>query len=87
VNDAAACVEQASRLGAGVAIASQQLPDGDEMAIILDPEAISAGLLETAVINFLQDVRRSIRPRAATLFPLTTRAERHILVTRMHSAE
>jgi predicted enzyme related to lactoylglutathione lyase len=47
VEDVKATVEQATQLGANVVIPPQTLPDGDEMALILDPEGIPFGLTKT----------------------------------------
>ncbi len=46
VEDLKATVEQAVQLGARVIIPPQKLPDGDEMAMVLDPEGISFGLVK-----------------------------------------
>lgn len=44
VDDVPAHVERARALGAHVVTPPQVLPDGDEMAMILDPEGIPMGL-------------------------------------------
>lgn len=44
VENVTASVEHATSLGAGVIIPPQKLPDGDEMAMILDPEGVPVGL-------------------------------------------
>ena len=44
VEDVKSAVEQATQLGANVIIPPQTLPDGDEMAVVLDPEGITFGL-------------------------------------------
>jgi uncharacterized protein len=44
VDDVAACVARATRLGASVIVPPSELPDGDAMAIILDPAGLSFGL-------------------------------------------
>ena len=44
VEDVAMTVSKASALGAAVIIAPQRLPDGDELAILHDPEGIAFGL-------------------------------------------
>lgn len=44
VDDVGASVAQAEELGAKVVVPPQTLPDGDEMAIILDPQGIPFGL-------------------------------------------
>src|SRR5262245_38678215 len=41
VDDVAAAVSQACQLGAGVIIPPQKLPEGDEMAVIRDPEGLA----------------------------------------------
>src|SRR5262245_3135014 len=46
VEDVSASVEIAKSEGANVIIPPQKLPDGDEMAIILDPEGIPFGLFK-----------------------------------------
>ncbi len=46
VEDVQAAVEQSAQLGGNVIIQPQTLPDGDEMAVILDPEGISFGLFK-----------------------------------------
>ena len=46
VEDVSAAVDQATQLGGKVLIQPQTLPDGDEMAMILDPEGISFGLFK-----------------------------------------
>jgi len=48
VDDIAAYVAKASVLGAKVLIPPQTLPEGDQMAILLDPEGMSVGLHQTA---------------------------------------
>ena len=50
VEDVKATVEQAVQMGAKVIIPPQTLPDGDEMAMVLDPEGICFGVtkLKTA---------------------------------------
>ena len=44
VDDVAARVKEATSLGATVIIPPQKLPDGDEMAILNDPEGIPFGV-------------------------------------------
>jgi len=44
VDDVPEYVEKATALGASVIMPHQKLPDGDEMAVILDPEGIPIGL-------------------------------------------
>ena len=44
VDDVAAHVESCRNLGGSVVMGPQVLPDGDEMAIIIDPEGIPVGL-------------------------------------------
>jgi uncharacterized protein len=48
VDDVAAYVEKAKLEGANIIIPPQKLPDGDEMAVILDPEGIPLGLFKPA---------------------------------------
>ncbi len=47
VEDVKSTVQQATQLGANIIIPPQTLPDGDEMAMVLDPEGISFGLAKT----------------------------------------
>ncbi len=47
VEDVKTTVEQATKLGANVIVPPQTLPDGDEMALVLDPEGICFGLSKT----------------------------------------
>jgi predicted enzyme related to lactoylglutathione lyase len=49
VDDVAAYVQQAASLGARVLVPPQKLPDGNEMAILQDPEGISFGICQMAV--------------------------------------
>lgn len=44
VEDVQACIREATRLGASVIVPPQRLPDGDEVAILKDPEGIPFGL-------------------------------------------
>jgi len=46
VSDVAGYVTKAKELGANVIIPPSKLPDGDEMAVILDPEGLSLGLVK-----------------------------------------
>ncbi len=48
VDDVDAYVAKATKLGGSVVIPRQQLPDGDEMAVILDVEGIPVGLFKPA---------------------------------------
>src|SRR3974390_135055 len=48
VDDVGAYVAKATKLGAQVIIPPQKLPDGDEMAVILDVEGIPVGLFKPA---------------------------------------
>jgi len=48
VDDVAVSVEKATGMGASVIVPPQQLPDGDEMAIVLDPEGIPFAVFKTA---------------------------------------
>jgi uncharacterized protein len=47
VTDVAASVAQAEQLGGQVVIPPQVLPGGDEMAVVLDTEGLSLGLMKT----------------------------------------
>jgi predicted enzyme related to lactoylglutathione lyase len=49
VGDVAACVAQAEQLGGQVVIPPQVLPGGDEMAVVLDTEGLSLGLMKANV--------------------------------------
>ena len=46
VDDVAAAVGQVEKLGGQVVIPPQVLPDGDQLAIVLDTEGLSFGLLQ-----------------------------------------
>jgi uncharacterized protein len=48
VEDVTKFVNKAQTIGAKVIIPPQKLPDGDEMAVILDPEGIAVGLFKPA---------------------------------------
>jgi uncharacterized protein len=48
VQDIAADVEKAKELGATVLIPPQRLPQGDQLAILRDPEGMSFGLMQRA---------------------------------------
>ena len=48
VDDVAAYVRKSTQLGGKVIIPPQKLPDGDEMAVILDLEGIPVGLFKPA---------------------------------------
>ena len=48
VDDVGAYLDKATGFGANVIIPLQKLPDGDEMAVILDPEGIPFGLFKPA---------------------------------------
>jgi len=48
VDDVAAYVEKARQLGGSVIIPPQKLPEGDEMAVIHDPEGLAVGLFKPA---------------------------------------
>lgn len=48
VDDVAGYVEKAGQLGASVIIPPQKLPEGDEMAVIRDPEGLAVGLFKPA---------------------------------------
>jgi len=47
VTDLKATFQQALSLGAKAIVAPQTLPQGDEMAILLDPQGMSFGLIKT----------------------------------------
>jgi predicted enzyme related to lactoylglutathione lyase len=44
VPDVAACLQQATALGAKIIVPQSQLPDGDTLAILLDPAGLSSGI-------------------------------------------
>ncbi len=48
VDDIGAYVAKAIKLGGQIIIPPQKLPDGDEMAVILDIEGIPVGLFKPA---------------------------------------
>jgi predicted enzyme related to lactoylglutathione lyase len=48
VEDVAEHIKRATELGATVVIPPQKLPDGDEMAVITDPEGLTFGLVKPA---------------------------------------
>lgn len=48
VDDVPEYVEKAIALGASIIMPHQKLPDGDEMAVILDPEGIPVGILRSS---------------------------------------
>ncbi|MFN7963139.1 MAG: VOC family protein [Thermoanaerobaculia bacterium] len=48
VEDLAAAVARATELGASVLFGPQKLPDGDEMALLRDPEGLAFGLARRA---------------------------------------
>ena len=48
VDDVAQHYKKAVELGAKVAVPRQVLPDGDEMAVVIDPEGIPFGLMRRA---------------------------------------
>ncbi|MFN0056204.1 MAG: VOC family protein [Planctomycetales bacterium] len=48
VKDLAATIETATRLGGQVVLPPQTLPQGEQMAIILDPEGLPVGLFRPA---------------------------------------
>ena len=48
VDDVGAAVKRATTLGANVIIQPQVLPDGDEMAMLLDTEGIPFGVFRPA---------------------------------------
>jgi predicted enzyme related to lactoylglutathione lyase len=48
VDDVASYVEKVKDAGGNVVMPPQKLPDGDEMAIIIDPEGLPVGLFKSA---------------------------------------
>jgi predicted enzyme related to lactoylglutathione lyase len=48
VDDVQAYVAKATGLGGNVIIPPQMLPDGDEMAVLLDPEGLALGIFKPA---------------------------------------
>jgi uncharacterized protein len=50
VGDVARHVQEATALGAKVIVPPQKLPDGDEMAVLLDPEGIAFGICRTVKV-------------------------------------
>jgi predicted enzyme related to lactoylglutathione lyase len=48
VDDVQAYVAKAAALGGTVLVPPQKLPDGDEMAVLLDPEGIALGVFKPA---------------------------------------
>lgn len=46
VSDIDECLEQAGRLGAKVIVPKSALPDGDTMAVLLDPTGLSFGVCQ-----------------------------------------
>jgi predicted enzyme related to lactoylglutathione lyase len=48
VDDVAATVARATELGARVIVPPQTLPDGDELAVVQDPEGIAFGVMRAA---------------------------------------
>jgi predicted enzyme related to lactoylglutathione lyase len=49
VDDVAASVTKVEQLGGRVVIPPQALPDGDRLAIVLDTEGLSLGLMQRRV--------------------------------------
>ena len=49
VDDVDACIEQTKQLGGGVIIPPQDLPAGEKMAILRDPEGMSFGIYRPAI--------------------------------------
>ena len=47
VDDVPEYLEKATALGASIIMPHQKLPEGDEMAVILDPEGIPVGLFRS----------------------------------------
>jgi predicted enzyme related to lactoylglutathione lyase len=50
VDDVPEYVKKATGLGASIIMPHQKLPDGDEMAVILDPEGIPIGLFRPSTL-------------------------------------
>jgi uncharacterized protein len=50
VDDVPACVKHAAELGASVIVPPQKLPDGDEMAILHDPEGVPFGIFKPVTL-------------------------------------
>ncbi|MGH9143985.1 MAG: VOC family protein [Vicinamibacterales bacterium] len=50
VDDVDAYIEKAVKLGAAVIVPKSELPDGDAMAIILDPAGLSFGLYRPGAV-------------------------------------
>jgi predicted enzyme related to lactoylglutathione lyase len=50
VDDVGAYASRATELGGKVVMPPQKLPDGDEMAIILDVEGIPVGIFKPAAV-------------------------------------
>jgi len=48
VDDVAGSVEKATALGASIIVAPQKLPDGDELAIVLDPQGVPFAVFKPA---------------------------------------
>jgi predicted enzyme related to lactoylglutathione lyase len=48
VDDLAAYVNRATRIGATVVIPPQQLPEGERMAVLVDPEGIPIAMVQPA---------------------------------------
>lgn len=46
VSDVEGCIEKAAKLGAKVIVPKSVLPDGDTMAVLLDPTGISFGVCQ-----------------------------------------
>lgn len=46
VDDVTECVTRAAALGANIIVPPQALPDGDEMAVITDPDGLPVGLMK-----------------------------------------
>lgn len=51
VEDVADHVRQATALGARIIVPPQKLPDGDEMAVLQDPEGIPFGVCKTVKVH------------------------------------
>jgi predicted enzyme related to lactoylglutathione lyase len=51
VDNVGTYVDRAAKLGAKTLLPPQKLPDGDEMAIVLDPEGIALGIFKPAKLD------------------------------------
>lgn len=58
VDDIDACVANAVKLGAKVLVPKQELPDGDALALIVDPGGLSFGVYTPASVSSTASKRR-----------------------------